>query len=279
MNKFPAPMVLCIGGHDPSAGAGILADIKTTAALKSYALGVVSALTVQTHDTFYTCSWLSATQIIEQLNPLLQQYRPKAVKIGVVENLDTLLSICTTIRKTLGSDVPIIWDPILKSSSGGLFHKKWPANTLMYIAKNINILCPNVKEAIIMDERLEPIIQYFESLQMIDAPIQSLKEFSSSLETFFMDHTHFSLLITGIQSKSLIYDLYINNHTICPLEIAAQTCDKHGTGCVYSTTIACELAKSYSPIESIRTAQLVVQSYRKSHPSLLGWVPRLGEAN
>ena len=50
MNHHPSsswPEVLTIAGFDPSAGAGIAADLKTFAAHVCYGVGAITALTVQ----------------------------------------------------------------------------------------------------------------------------------------------------------------------------------------------------------------------------------------
>ncbi len=41
------PIVLSIAGYDPSAGAGVLADLKTFAALGVYGMASITALTIQ----------------------------------------------------------------------------------------------------------------------------------------------------------------------------------------------------------------------------------------
>jgi len=57
LNAAP-PIVLAIGGFDPSAGAGVAADLKTFSAHNCYGVAAITALTVQStqgvksvHDT------------------------------------------------------------------------------------------------------------------------------------------------------------------------------------------------------------------------------------
>ena len=58
MEESDLPLVLAIGGHDPSGGAGIQADIEAIGSLGCRALTVVTALTTQN-----TCS---VRQVIPQ---------------------------------------------------------------------------------------------------------------------------------------------------------------------------------------------------------------------
>ncbi|MFI5135563.1 MAG: bifunctional hydroxymethylpyrimidine kinase/phosphomethylpyrimidine kinase, partial [Chitinophagales bacterium] len=55
--------VISIAGFDPSAGAGILADIKTFESLGVYGLGICSAITFQNENEFLGVSWIPLHQI------------------------------------------------------------------------------------------------------------------------------------------------------------------------------------------------------------------------
>src|SRR5580700_49814 len=87
------PYVLSIAGLDPSAGAGILADIKTFENNGVYGLGVVSALTWQNDVEFEKIEWLDCYKIIQQVGILLRRFDIKYIKIGLVENMNVLHQI------------------------------------------------------------------------------------------------------------------------------------------------------------------------------------------
>src|SRR5690606_29234163 len=111
------PYILSVAGFDPSGGAGILADIKTFEAYKTIGLGVSTALTYQTEDSFLGLDWQSEKQIDMQLEPLLKRYPIKFAKIGLVESLKSLSQIIEVL-KHYNPGMKIIWDPILKASAG-----------------------------------------------------------------------------------------------------------------------------------------------------------------
>lgn len=46
-SNAPWPVVLAIAGFDPSAGAGIAADLKTFSAHNCYGVAAITALTIQ----------------------------------------------------------------------------------------------------------------------------------------------------------------------------------------------------------------------------------------
>ena len=85
------PYVLTIGGHDPSGGAGITADIKTMESIGVQGMSVCTALTFQTEDYFEGLVWVEKKELKKQLKPILEQYNIKVVKIGIIENLQMRL--------------------------------------------------------------------------------------------------------------------------------------------------------------------------------------------
>ncbi|MBC7586902.1 MAG: bifunctional hydroxymethylpyrimidine kinase/phosphomethylpyrimidine kinase, partial [Chitinophagaceae bacterium] len=110
-------MVLSIAGFDPCAGAGILADIKTFEQHKVYGLGINTAQTLQTENAFLSIKWEDENAILKSLETLLNHYDVKAIKIGIVENISILQNIVSFIHQK-NAAIKIIWDTVIKSSSG-----------------------------------------------------------------------------------------------------------------------------------------------------------------
>ena len=78
------PIVLSIAGYDPCGGAGVLADIKTMEQHHVTGFAVTTAITYQTESNFDGLDWLPEEQVIRQLETLLAQYTPEAIKIGLI---------------------------------------------------------------------------------------------------------------------------------------------------------------------------------------------------
>ena len=76
--------VLCIGGSDSSAGAGIQADLKAVSACGCYALNVVTAVTAQ--DTFGVQGiWeVNREFVAKQMEVVLNDIGADAVKTGML---------------------------------------------------------------------------------------------------------------------------------------------------------------------------------------------------
>jgi len=112
---------LSIAGFDPSAGAGVLADIKTFEANGVYGFGVVTALTYQNDIEFDKVEWMDVEKIEEQVAVLLRRFKMRHVKIGLIENIEVLDRLVQFLKTSI-SDPVIIYDPIIKASAGFTFH-------------------------------------------------------------------------------------------------------------------------------------------------------------
>jgi hydroxymethylpyrimidine/phosphomethylpyrimidine kinase len=113
MNKVAN--ILCIGGHDPTGGAGIQADIETVAALGGRALTLVTALTAQDSHDIAAVEGVSPTFFESQLNRLIRDIRPDAIKLGMIGSLD-LIPILRRLLADFGG--PVVLDPVLAAGGG-----------------------------------------------------------------------------------------------------------------------------------------------------------------
>src|SRR6266849_10390704 len=82
----PWPVVLTIAGFDPSAGAGIAADLKTFAAHNCYGIAAVTALTVQSTQGVKSVHITPPAILRAQLDALVEDISIAAVKIGMLCN-------------------------------------------------------------------------------------------------------------------------------------------------------------------------------------------------
>lgn len=111
----PIPRILCIGGHDPSGGAGIQADIETVAALGGQALTLVTALTVQNSHDIAGILPTPSESFARQLDTLLDDIRPDAIKIGLLGSAALVAHLCRLLDPFRG---PVVLDPVLAAGGG-----------------------------------------------------------------------------------------------------------------------------------------------------------------
>ncbi len=242
------PYVLTIAGHDPSGGAGLIADCKVFEQMHTIGLSVCTAITVQTESEFHSVNWLEEDLIIAQTRCMLQKYQPKVIKIGLVPSFAILEKLLKEIHSIVKA-VQIIWDPILKSSSGFTFHNV--ANHKEALLRKITLITPNCIEA----------NQLWGTENQIE-----LQEFCRSSKSKILLKGGHSTIEKGV-------DFLISSEAIQRVEPKTMQpiYDKHGTGCMLSASIAASLAKNNSLIESCRIAKEYVEKRMIQNSSLLAW--------
>jgi hydroxymethylpyrimidine/phosphomethylpyrimidine kinase len=246
--QSPRPYVLTIAGFDPSGGAGVLADCKTFEQHGVYGFGVCTAWTVQTDDSFLNLHWLSAEQIIEQLQPLIAKFEITACKIGIINSPETLIEVIRFLKEH-NPAIQIVWDPVLKASAGYDFHTMDTFHSLEAILAAVTLVTPNYNE--------------LQQLQSI------LKE-----ELIKDDQAGFCavLLKGGHRPDALGTDtLYEAAESTVITAGIENVFPKHGSGCVLAAAITARLATGHSLKEACQLAKKYVETFLNSNQSLLGY--------
>lgn len=137
-------VVLCLSGHDPGGGAGIQADIEAIGALGGHALTVVTAHTVQ--DTRDVSRVVAAEPglLQAQLDALLQDFRPRAVKIGLLGDAAQAGLVAATLRR---ARAPAVLDPVLRAGGGAELAGPGLIDALRALLPQVDVLTPNAAEA------------------------------------------------------------------------------------------------------------------------------------
>lgn len=136
---------MCIGGHDPTGGAGLQADIEAIGALGVRALTLVTALTVQDTGDIRRIACVSPTLLADCFDALVADINPDVVKIGLLASVEAAIVLGPRLRH-LG--VPLVIDPVL--AAGGGFQA---ADTAMVealvndLAPMCTLITPNRAEA------------------------------------------------------------------------------------------------------------------------------------
>jgi hydroxymethylpyrimidine/phosphomethylpyrimidine kinase len=112
--------VLTIAGFDPSSGAGVTADLMVFAAHGLFGTSCITALTVQSTMGVATTHPVSADLLRDTLQTLDADLPPAGIKVGMVSTADNCFTISRYCEnyKDKDSIIPIVLDPVLRSSSG-----------------------------------------------------------------------------------------------------------------------------------------------------------------
>jgi len=242
------PIVLSIAGLDPSAGAGLLADIKTFEQHKVYGLGICTAQTLQTESEFLSIRWEKVNDIVTAIEKMLMHYQVRAVKVGIVESLSVLKKIVSTVYSA-DREIKIIVDPIVASTTGYTFWREAAnAEELENILSKVYLLTPNYNEMSALRPGEEK-----ESAKELSRFCNVLLKGGHNMEEPAIDH----LFVKGEAER------------IVPEGVTVHR--KHGSGCILSSAIAANLAQGFDLISSCRLAKNYIERFLNSNDSLLGY--------
>lgn len=149
------PVLLCVGGHDPSGGAGIQADAEAARAVGVHACSIISCLTDQD-----TCGvlrlWPQQPHMIEdQFRRVLADSRVGALKIGLLGSARAVRVLCELTTEY--PRLPLILDPVLASGGG-----HWAADAALinqlrnHLLGRCTLVTPNLPEAWTLSNFQEP---------------------------------------------------------------------------------------------------------------------------
>jgi hydroxymethylpyrimidine/phosphomethylpyrimidine kinase len=241
------PFVLSIAGFDPSGGAGILADIKTFEAHQVMGLGVCTSITIQNEKEFLSLHWISMAEIKSQIEILTKMHHIEYIKIGLIENLISLIEIIEFLKSRIPT-ATIIWDPILKASAGFDFHKHIDIQVLNQILNQVYLVTPNLPEA----------QQLFQE---------------KDIESFLLEHKlSTNILLKGGHSlgEHATDILFMPAKKIELISRKFPNIAKHGSGCVLSSAITAQLVLGENLENACKKAKIYIENYLQSTDTLLG---------
>ncbi|MBP5769417.1 MAG: hydroxymethylpyrimidine/phosphomethylpyrimidine kinase [Fibrobacter sp.] len=233
---------LTIAGFDGSAGAGILADVKTMAHFGVYCESACTALTQQNEDEFVAPGWVIWERIEAQLETLFKKRTFKYVKIGLVEKAKVLKRIVEFVREK-SPDAFLIWDPIASASAGFHFLRAAEQSKFMPVMKQIDLVTPNHDEFSFLGL----------GLAASRGTIELGKDFALLLKG---GHSR------GKESVDILWDKEGNQYKFSSPRLPGH--GKHGTGCHLSSAILANLALGRSLPESCQIAKEYLNELLKS---------------
>lgn len=243
MIQYKYPSVLTIAGFDGSGGAGIQADIKTISALGCYATSVLTALPVQNTQGVRNIFPIPVEAVSEQIEAILDDIFPDAIKIGMVHTPELVETIVKTLAKY--KKVPIVFDPVMVATSG---HRLIEEKTIETIIEKLfpisDIITPNMDEAAIL-AKME--VKNLDDMKIAGERIKEL-----GCKNILLKGGHLETeMIT-----SLLYNDQNDYQTFKSEKV--DTKNTHGSGCTLSSAIASFIARGKSMDEAVAFAQYYV---------------------
>ncbi len=233
------PIALSIAGFDPSAGAGVLDDLKSFAAHSVYGMAFITALTVQSSLGVQGVQPTSPATVSETCHCLAGDVRFAAIKIGMLATKDLAEAVADFISAQ--ADVPVVLDPVLVASSGKVLLDPAGQQVLRTrLLARANWITPNLDELATLTGRTVT-----RTREEMEQSAQALLEMAAEL-----GNPHLRVVVTGGHAARPDDLLMISNGVGAKRQFEArwfpgervETRATHGTGCTFSSAIAAQLA-------------------------------------
>lgn len=229
-----SPVLLCLGGQDPSGGAGIQADAESARAAGVHACCVVTALTAQDSQRLRALWPQPPGQVEAQCRLILADSPVCAVKVGLLGS-SRIVRVLTTLASER-PDLPMVLDPVLASSAGDPVSDAALLNQMRQnLIPRCTLITPNLPEA-----------QTLASASAPDACAQRLLATGCQW-----------VLITGTHAPGdeVINRLYGRDGSHQEWSWPRLPGEYHGSGCTLASAIAARLALGAGLVAAVAEAQ------------------------
>lgn len=240
------PAVLVIAATDSSGGAGITRDVQVLADFSADALCVITAVTAQSDSRLTDVHPIPPEVIRAQIAAAFETRRIGAIKIGMLGTRATVDAVVDSLTHRVS--VPIVVDPVLVSSSGGMLLDAGGRDAIRQsLFPRAALVTPNVPEA----------------AALLDADIANSEQvLIEQAESLLALGPHAVLIKGGHFSGDEAVDLLVSlNHGVRRISSPRLRATKRGTGCTLASAIAAGLASGLSLFDACAEAKRYVLSY------------------
>jgi len=246
------PIVLTIAGFDPSSGAGVTADIKTIAAHNCYGVAAITALTVQSTQGVRGVTQIDPQVLTDSLQELTRDVKVSAVHIGMLGSGGAASRVADFLSWAKLSNV--VLDPVLVSSSGTrLLDNSGREVLVRELLPLVDVTTPNIGEAADLTG------------QEVKNPEQMILA-----ARCLHDRGAKALVVTGGHIDPAVDVLSVSGGQIIQAfrSERLRALNTHGTGCAFSTALACQLALGRDLSMAVLLAKTYVLSAIRSSYSI-----------
>lgn len=230
--------LLTIAGSDSSGGAGIQADLKTFAALGTYGMSCICALTAQNTKGVAMVENASPSMVKAQLEAIYDDIYPDAVKTGMLSSPAIAEAVADFLQNH--GKAPLVVDPVMVATSGDVLLEEGAIR--IYKKKLIplaTLITPNIPEAEVLSG-------------MTIRTISDMETAARRLSTLGCG----AVLVKGGHLTESACDILWDGKEIHRYEAEKINSENtHGTGCTLSSALAVMLAKGYPLASAVAMAK------------------------
>ncbi len=140
--------VLTIAGSDSGGGAGIQQDLKVFSSFRVHGASAVTAVTAQNTLGVQETVILSKDIIESQIDSVMFDLKPAAVKTGMLANSEIIDLVCRKVEEyKIGN---LVVDPVMVATSGDRLLKEDAIGSMNKLIDIAQLSTPNIREAEIL---------------------------------------------------------------------------------------------------------------------------------
>jgi hydroxymethylpyrimidine/phosphomethylpyrimidine kinase len=232
------PRLLIIAGSDSSGGAGIQADLKTASALGVFGMTAITALTAQNTTGVFGVVEIDPEFVVAQIEACVSDIGCDAVKTGMLSSTDIIETVAGAI--STGKLSQVVVDPVMIAKSGAPLLKKDAVGALKTkLLPLARVATPNLHEAEALTGR----------------EIKTLNEMKDAARAI-RDLGPANVVVKGGHLAHVAADVLYDGSEFVELRaVRFDTKNTHGTGCVFASAIAANLAKGKTVRDSVAAAK------------------------
>lgn len=237
-NSFP--IALTVAGSDSGGGAGIQADLKTFAALKTHGTSVITCLTAQNPRGVLGVHACPAQMVRLQLEALFKELPPKAAKTGMLFSSSIIREVCDFFDERKFDRLVV--DPVMVATSGATLLKPDALRLIRdRLLPRCKLVTPNLDEASLLTDR----------------KLQDVEDLRAAARELHESYGCAALVKGGhLRRMNDAVDVFYDGAEEFLLSAPyAKGVSTHGTGCTYSAAITACLARGEPLSGAVQTAK------------------------
>ncbi len=234
--------VLSIAGSDCSGGAGIQADLKTFSAHGVFGMSVIVSVVAENTSRVIDIQNISPDMVGKQMDAVFEDIEVDAVKIGMLPSPECIREIAAKL--IYYHPFNIVIDPVMYAKNGCPLMEPAAVKTLIEsIIPLADVLTPNIPEA----EKITGNLIH--SIADMETAAKEIHEMGCRAVIVKGGHT-------GGKDTGKATDVLFDGKRIYHFDTGwIDTKNTHGTGCTFSSAIACGLAKGMSLHKAVEKAK------------------------
>ncbi len=253
--------ILSITGSDNTGGSGIQADIRTITTLGGYALTAITSITIQDASGIQRILDLPTDLVVAQTSAIIAESHPKAVKVGMVRNVDAINLIG---REIVGCKNIILAPGVLSSQGEALMSPEAIEAWKRFLIPQASLLLIRCSEAETMlgiriekDEDMVEAAKRFVAMGAQYVMLRGAHIYDDMLTALLYgpeDAARSKSESTYVTKDNIRYEAkFFSSHNLAGWQ-------KHGVGGALSSAIATRLAKGDSMNDAITNAHSYIHS-------------------